>query len=180
MSRLARSALLWAALIAAPAPSYAQLLAAGAGPVWPTGDFDDQYNPGQGLLLSGRVNLGVFPFLQLQFELATLQGLELASGTATPSDLSLTTLGANLALHFIRVGTFRPYALAGVFGSQQSVSGAATEEDDEYRVGYQAGLGLDIKLGPLTPFAEFRWASVDAPGDIRYTYSPLLLGLKIL
>jgi opacity protein-like surface antigen len=166
-------------LFAAPSTLRAQLVTGGIGPVYPTGNFHDITNPGTGWMLSGRVNLSLLPLVQLQLELSTVQGWESASVEGNES-LRLTSGGANLALHFVRVATLRPYVLAGVFGSNQKFSSPTLPDDNSFRFGYQTGVGLDMKLGPITPFAEVRWVSLDAPGDIRFTYVPVLLGIKLL
>jgi hypothetical protein len=179
LRRLARFTVLSTAVLAAAAPVRAQLLTGGVAPAFPIGDFKDLLDPGTGFLLSARLNLPLFPLVQLQAELTRVQGFELAGGDEGPVDLGLTTGGANLALHFIRVALVRPYVLAGVLGARESRTDALTD-DSSWRFGYQSGVGLDFSLGPLTPFAELRWVSLDGPGAVRYTYVPVVIGLKIL
>lgn len=178
---LHRKLALCAALMALPPVAHAQLVSGAVGPTFPTGRFNELSQAGTGMLLSGRLNLSVLPLLQLQFELTTVRGWQFGETTTEgPRDLGITTGGANLALHFVRVATIRPYALAGLVGSNQSRTGGGLGDDDSFRFGYQTGLGLDFKLGPLTPFAEVRWVSLDMEGDDRLTYVPVLFGIKIL
>ena len=72
----------------------------------------------------------------------------------------------------------RPYILAGVIGSNQDFQ-TATLDDSGVHFGYQAGAGIDFKLGPLRPFVEYRWVNLDGPGDISLKYSPLIFGIGI-
>lgn len=174
--RLALSLALLAAF-AVPRSAPAQLLAGGVGPAFPVGDFQQQFDPGTGLMLSGRLSLSIFPLIQLQLEATTVQGWELSSGLGDPADYTITTGGANLAVHFVRVASVRPYALGGLLIARQN---EAVDDDGAWNWGYQIGAGLDLKVGPLKPFAEVRWVSVAAPGSTRHTYVPLLFGIKIL
>lgn len=180
MSRLIVPSALIAALIGTPALAGAQLVSGGVGPVFPTGEFKSESDPGTGLILSGRVNLSILPLLQLQVELTSIRGWQFGVGDEGPADLGVTTGGANLALHFIRVAVVRPYVLAGLVGSTQSVTLEGVTDEDDFRFGYQTGAGLDFRIGPVTPFVELRWVSLDGPGDIRLSYVPLVLGIKLL
>jgi hypothetical protein len=166
-------ALVLAAGLTVPRSAPGQLVAGGAGPVFPIGDFNQQFDPGTGFMLSGRLNLGLFPLIQLQLEATTVQGWELGD----PTDYVITTGGVNLAVHFVRVASVRPYALGGLLIARQN---EAVDDDGAWSWGYQIGGGLDLKVGPLKPFAEVRLVSVDAPGSIRHTYVPLLFGIKLL
>ena len=178
---LHRKLALCAAVLALPSLAHAQLVSGAVGPTFPTGRFNELTQPGTGMLLSGRLNLNVLPLLQLQLELTTVRGWQFGETSPEgPRDLGLTTGGANLALHFVRVATVRPYALAGLIGSNQSRTGGGLGDGDSFRLGYQTGLGLDVKLGAFTPFAEVRWVSLDMEGDDRLTYVPVLFGIKIL
>ena len=172
-------AVLMGTLVAASKPVAAQLLSAGVGPAFPTGNFKDLSDPGTGVLLSGRLNLGILPLVQLQIELSTVRGWDTASIEGDET-IRVTSGGANLALHFVRLASIRPYVLAGLIGSVQSLEGGLGESEDDFHFGYQTGAGLDFRLGPLTPFVELRWVSLDGPDDQRYTYVPLLIGIKIL
>lgn len=156
-------------------PARAQLVSVGAGPAFPAGEFDSQLNPGTGFYYSGRANLSLL-FLTLQFELAHVQwNWDDPGGEASAS---LWQPAINLGFRFIRVGPVRPYILAGVMGSNQSFE-SATSEDSSVRFGWQAGAGIDFKLGPLRPFVEYRWVELDGPGDLNVKYSPLILGVGI-
>lgn len=156
-------------------PVRAQLVSAGIGPAFPSGDFNSQLNPGDGFYFSGRANLSLI-FLTLQFELSHADwSWNEPSGEATAK---LWQPAINLGFRFVRVGPVRPYILAGVVGSSQDFQ---TEQynDSSVRVGWQAGAGVDFSLGPLKPFVEFRWVDLDGPGDIHVKYSPLIFGIGI-
>jgi len=156
-------------------PARAQLLTVGAGPAFPGGDFNAELSPGNALLLSARANVSLF-FLSLQFELAHSNwDWEEAGGE---SSLDVWQPAVNLAFRFIRVGPVRPYVLAGVLGSSQKLT-TATTEDSGVHFGYQAGAGVDFKLGPLKPFVEFRWIQLDGAEDLNVKYTALLFGLGI-
>lgn len=156
-------------------PARAQLVSAGLGPAFPAGEFNSELEAGTSLFLSGRVNLSLLVF-QLQFELAhTSWGV---TETAGDADLEIWQPAVNLAFRFIRVGPVRPYVLAGVVGSNQKIATPTSEESD-VRFGWQAGAGVDFKLGPLKPFVEFRVVNLDGPGDVSVKYSPLLFGIGI-
>jgi len=153
----------------------AQLITAGAGPAYPKGDFKSELGVGNALFLSGRVNLSLLVF-SLQLELAHTDWDWEESGA--PNSLEVWQPGVNLAFHFIRVGPVRPYVLAGVLGSNQKLV-TPTSDDSGVHFGYQAGAGVDFKLGPLKPFVEFRWVQLDGPGGLTVKYSPLLFGVGI-
>lgn len=156
-------------------PARAQLITAGLGPAYPNGDFKSELGLGNALFVSGRVNLSLLVF-SLQFELAHTDWDWDESGTT--NSLEVWQPGVNLAFRFIRVGPVRPYVLAGVLGSNQKLT-TATSDDSGVYFGYQAGAGLDFKLGPLKPFVEFRWVQLDGPGDLTVKYTPLLFGIGI-
>jgi opacity protein-like surface antigen len=159
----------------APAPAAAQLVSAGAGPAYPSGDFDAQLDPGNGLLFTGRVNLSLL-FLSLQFELAHARWTW--DDAAGETSAEFWQPGVNLGFYFIRVGPVRPYVLAGVIGSNQHFE-SATYEDSGLQFGWQAGGGIDFKLGPLRPFVEYRLVQLDGPGGLSVKYSPLIFGVGI-
>ena len=172
--RLSPVALL-AMLLAAPTPSSAQLVSAGAGPAYPGGEFKERFNPGNGTYFTGRANLS-FAFLTLQLELAHVSwSFEDADGDAS---VDIWQPGANLGFRFIRVGPVRPYILAGVIGSNLDIQ-TASVEDSGVHFGYQVGGGIDFKLGPLRPFVEYRWIELDGPGDVNVKYYPLIFGVGI-
>ena len=157
------------------APLDAQLVSAGAGPAFPGGEFKDRFDPGNGLYLTGRANLS-FAFLTLQLELSRISWS--FTDDAGDASVEIWQPGANLGFRFIRVGPVRPYILAGVVGSNLSIETQDVEEDGLH-FGYQVGAGVDFKLGPLRPFVEYRWVSVDGPGDVTVKYYPLIFGIGI-
>ena len=177
-SRIARRlspVALIAMLVSVPTQSSAQLVSVGGGPAFPGGEFQSQFNPGNGVYLTGRANLS-FAFLTLQLELSHVNwDYTDAGGDAS---VELWQPGANLGFRFIRVGPIRPYILAGVVGTNLSMNTQSVEEDG-YHFGYQAGAGVDFKLGPLRPFVEYRWISIDGPGDVTVKYYPLIFGIGI-
>lgn len=173
--RRANSLILALLLLAMAQPARAQLISAGLGPAFPTGDFNSELEPGNALFLSGRVNLSLLVF-SLQVELAHTSWSW--SETAGDADLEIWQPAVNLAFRFIRIGPVRPYVLAGVVGSNQKLT-TGTDEDSSVRFGYQAGVGVDFKLGPLKPFVEFRVVNLDGPGDLSVKYSPLIFGIGI-
>ena len=156
-------------------PARAQLISAGAGPAFPYGDFNSQLDPGTGFYFSGRANLSLL-FLTIQFELAHVDwSWNDAGGEATAK---VWQPAINLGFRFIRVGPVRPYILAGVLGSNQEFKSEDVNESGVH-FGYQAGAGIDFKLGPLRPFVEYRWVNLDGPGDVTVKYSPLIFGIGI-
>ncbi len=98
--------------------------------------------------------------------------------TGGEADLEIWQPAVNLAFRFIRVGPVRPYVLAGIVASNQKIATPTSEESD-VRFGWQAGAGVDFKLGPLRPFVEYRVVNLDGPGDVSVKYSPLIVGIGI-
>jgi hypothetical protein len=160
--------------VAAVSPAAAQLASGGFGAAFRAGDFKSAYDLGTGFALSGRLHLPLAPFLQWQPELGY------ARWSGDGAELTMLRPGANLALHGIRLGSSRPYLLAGVFFARERLTGTAVDDDTAWRFGTQVGAGADFRAGPVSPFAELRWVSPDAPGSLRYTHVLVLIGLKVL
>jgi opacity protein-like surface antigen len=163
--------------LAAP-PAHAQLLAAGLGPAWPSGDLEDRFNADNALFITGRVNASL-AFLMLQFELSHTDWNWEDGGSEAKLDIWQPAI--NLGFRFIRAGPVRPYVLAGVLGSNQKITTSSDPEGDSgVHFGYQAGGGIDFKVGPLRPFVEFRVVKIDGPEAIDVRYMPLIFGIGIL
>jgi opacity protein-like surface antigen len=158
-------------------PARAQLVSAGVGPAYPSGDLKDRLNTDNALFVTARVN-ATLAFFSLQFELSHTDWNWDDGGTEAKLDIWQPAI--NLGFHFIKVGPVRPYVLAGVLGSNQKIT-TASDPDGESGVhfGYQGGAGVDFKLGPLRPFVEFRLVSLDGPGDLSVRYTPLIFGIGI-
>lgn len=163
-----------ALLLLLPAPAAAQLMA-GLGPTVPNGRFNRDADIG--VFAMARAGAGLLP-LSLQFE-ASYAAFDLADA-ADGGDLRLRTVGlaGNAAAHLIRVGAVRPYAFGGLIAAiRRESEGSASRSS--LRFGYQLGGGVDFALGPVKPFVEVRYVSVDGPGDVRDTHVPLLAGLRL-
>lgn len=167
-----------AAALAVPSSTAAQLVSAGLGPAFPTSEFKSQVNPGTGLSLFARVSLPVMPLLLLQLE--AMQTTWRYDVGGLPRDLTILQPGAVVVLHLVDLGRVRPFVLGGLAFSRQRHSGTGGSDDTAWRFGYQAGFGADFRAGPVTPFVELRWVSLDAPGSVRFTFVPLLVGLRVL
>ncbi|MGH2628325.1 MAG: outer membrane beta-barrel protein [Anaerolineales bacterium] len=157
--------------------SAAQVMAA-IGPAFSTGDFNSQADAGTGYLATGRVGFGLL-LLGAQFEVSYAH-FEIADPQSAGDRLSVSRLAAagNVALHLVRVGGVRPYVLLGAsFGRRET--GEDVNLDTSWRLGYHFGGGVDFALGPVKPFVEARYVSVDAPGAIRDTYFPIMAGLRL-
>jgi Outer membrane protein beta-barrel domain len=151
---------------------------AGIGPAFPTGDFKSQADAGTGYMATGRVGFGLL-LLGAQFEVSYAH-FEIADPQSVGDRLSVSRLAAagNVALHLIRVGGVRPYVLAGLsFGRRET--GEDINLDTSWRLGYHFGGGVDFAFGPIKPFVEARYVSVDAPGQNRDTYLPIMAGLRL-
>lgn len=167
--------LLTVLFLAGASPLPAQIMV-GVGPVFPTGDFNSANSASTGWTASGRLG---FSLLLLSLELeASYTRLEVADLEGTGDrPLSRMAGGGNAALHFIRVGPVRPYALVGASFGRRRVGG--DPGDTSWRLGYHLGAGVEFRSGLITPFLELRYVSLDAPGSVRDTWIPLMVGLKI-
>lgn len=165
-------------LLALCARDTAAQVMAGIGPAFPTGDFNSQADAGTGYMATGRIGFGLL-LLGAQFEVSYAH-FKVADPQNVGARLSVSRLAGagNVALHLIRVGGVRPYVLAGAsFGRREF--GEDVNLETTWRLGYHFGGGVDFALGPVKPFVEARYVSIDAPGQIRDTYYPIMVGLRL-
>ena len=175
--RLSPFTVLAAVALLAPQRASAQLIAAGAGPAYPSGDLESRFNADNALFITGRLN-ATLAFLMLQFELSHTDWNWDDGGTEAKLDIWQPAI--NLGFRFIRVGPVRPYILAGVLGSNQKLTTTSDPDGDSgVHFGYQAGAGVDFKIGPLRPFVEFRAVKLDGANDLDVRYYPLIFGIGI-
>lgn len=175
--RIRLTGLLLLGTLAIPTALRGQLVSAGFGPAFPTSRMQSSLDPGTGLMLFGRVSLPVFPLLDVQVELARTTW---AWRDGAARELSILQPGAVAVLPLGTVSSVRPYLMAGASFSRQKLTSTGLDDDTAWRFGYQAGLGAEYRGSVVTPFVELRWVSLDAPGSVRYTFVPLLVGVRVL
>ncbi len=138
-------------------------LGLGGGVVVPTADARQALK--QGIHARAFTLINLLPSLPLKFDLgyqrfslkqAILDGQQAQSG----SQQILSGVGGTQI--YLLPGPFRPYIAAGVgaFDIRSALSGQATTS--QMKFGVNGGAGLQIKLGPISAFAE---------GDIQNVFS---------
>jgi hypothetical protein len=158
------------------APTLGAQIVVGLGPLLPIGDLNARLDARPGWTASARLGVGL-PLASFQFEWSYARFRFADAQDAGLRSVSRFAVGTNLVVQ-VPVGLVRPYAvIGGSVGSRRVTE--MTFQETSWRAGYHLGGGVDLSVGPVKPYLEVRYTSVDAPGNIRDTYIPVIVGFKV-
>ncbi len=174
MRRFLVAGLVLFALALAARPAHAQLggisLGVAAGVAHPSGDVGSAFNTGYHL--EGLAALSL-PLVPIGFRGEVAYDHMDASGGATTGALKLASgvVDATFSLPF---PVFHPYAIGGLGYYVHSGSGGLGAR--EGKVGFNGGVGVELKLAVIRAFGEVRYHSISYPGT-RVAVIPITLGV---
>lgn len=161
------------ACLAAPAAAHAQLgginLGAAFGSTSPSGDIRSGFNSGYHVQGLAALSLPLVP-IGFRGELAFDHMRPKASNTSTTGPLELAS-GVVDATFSVPFPIIHPYAIGGV-GYYVHNGSIGTREG---RIGFNGGVGVEIKLPLIRAFGEARYHSIGYPGT-RVAVIPLTVG----
>jgi len=177
MRRLLVPGLLFAvACLAAPRPAQAQLggiaIGAAAGVTAPRGDVGDNFNSGYHIEGLAALSLPLVP-IGFRGEVAYDQ-MGARSGGSAPGALKVAS-GVVDATFSMPFPLLHPYAIAGL--GYYVHNGGAGIGDREGKVGFNAGVGVELKLPVIRAFGEVRYHSVSYSSGTRVGMIPVTVGL---
>jgi opacity protein-like surface antigen len=71
-----------------------------------------------------------------------------------------------------------PYFIAGYGMYHVSASENGIDSDAQNKMGWNAGVGVDLPLGPIGGRIEARYHSVSMDNGAKYTYMPITFGIR--
>ncbi len=173
MRRFLVSGLLALTLVAAARPARAQLggisLGVAAGVANPSGDVKDGFKAGYHIQGLAALSLPLVPigfrgevgYDQMDSQTAGASALKVASGV----------VNATFSMPF---PVFHPYAIAGL-GYYEHNSAVAGER--EGKVGFNGGVGVELKLPVIRAFGEVRYHTISFSSGTRIGIIPITVGV---
>jgi opacity protein-like surface antigen len=139
----------------------------------PTGTFGNQFNTGYTAGAALDMHIPMVP-LGLRADAAyTHMGWN--AGVAGLEGHTNDFSGRLSAVLHLPLFLISPYAIGGV--GMYHVS-ATTMPDAQNKFGWNAGLGMDVPLGPVGGRIEARYNSVSMDNGQKYTYLPVTFGIR--
>ncbi len=173
MRRFLVAGLVLFALALATRPAHAQLggisLGAAAGVTAPSGDVKDGFKSGFHIEGLAALSLPLVP-IGFRGEVAYDQMSNKTSG-GNPLKVASGVVNATFSMPF---PVFHPYAIAGL-GYYEHNSAVAGER--EGKVGFNAGVGVELKLPVIRAFGEVRYHTISFSSGTRIGIIPITVGV---